>query len=52
MGKVKNTVNVTCMSNNVGIGIQDFFKLREQNHFYNDKTSFNKERWESGDDVT
>ena len=52
MGKVKNTVNVTYMSNNVGIGIQDFLKLREQNHFYIDKTSFIKEWWESGDDVT
>ena len=52
MGKVKNTVNVTCMSNNVGIGIQDFAKLREQNKFYIDKTSFIKEWWESGDDVT
>ena len=52
MEKVKNTVNVTYMSNNVGIGIQDFFKLREQNHFYIDKTSFIKEWWESGDDVT
>ena len=40
------------MANNVGIGIQDFLKLREQNHFYIDKTSFIKEWWESGDDVT
>ena len=31
--KVKNTVNVMNRSNNVGIGIQDFLKLREQNHF-------------------
>ena len=44
-----NTVN---MQNNVGIGIQDFLKLREQNHFYVDKTLFIKEWWESGDDVT
>ena len=44
-----NTVN---MQNNVGIGIQDFLKLREQNHFYVDKTPFIKEWWESGDDVT
>ena len=50
--KVKNTVNVMNRSNNVGIGIQDFLKLREQNHFYIDKTSFIKEWWESGDDVT
>ena len=40
------------MGRTVGIGIQDFFKLREQNHFYIDKTSFIKEWWESGDDVT
>ncbi|MBQ3514669.1 MAG: AAA family ATPase [Agathobacter sp.] len=40
------------MQNNVGIGIQDFLKLREQNHFYVDKTPFIKEWWESGDDVT
>ena len=40
------------MANNVGIGIQDFLKLREQNHFYIDKTSFIKEWWESGDAVT
>ena len=52
MGKVKNTVNVTCMSNNVGIGIQDFLELRENHKFYIDKTSFIKEWWESGDDVT
>ena len=38
--------------NSVGIGIQDFAKLREQNKFYIDKTSFIKEWWESGDDVT
>ena len=52
MGKVKNTVNVTCMSNNVGIGIQDFLELRENHKFYIDKTSFIKEWWESGDSVT
>ena len=34
MGKVKNTVNATCMSNNVGIGIQDFLELRENHKFY------------------
>ena len=45
-------VNMVNMQNNVGIGIQDFLKLREQNHFYIDKTSFIKEWWESGDDVT
>ena len=52
MGKVKNTVNVTCMSNNVGIGIQDFLELRENHKFYIDKTSFIKEWWEKGDSVT
>ena len=36
----------------VGIGIQDFAKLREMNHFYIDKTSFIREWWDSGDDVT
>ena len=45
-------VNMVNMQNNVGIGIQDFLKLREQNHFYVDKTPFIKEWWESGDDVT
>ena len=52
MGKVKNTVNATCMSNNVGIGIQDFLELRENHKFYIDKTSFIKDWWESGDSVT
>ena len=36
----------------IGIGIQDFAKLREEKRFYIDKTSFIKEWWESGDDVT
>ena len=36
----------------VGIGVQDFSKLREENLFYIDKTAFIKEWWESGDDVT
>ncbi|MBO5302815.1 MAG: AAA family ATPase, partial [Lachnospiraceae bacterium] len=36
----------------VGIGVQDFSKLREENLFYIDKTSFIKEWWESGDEVT
>ena len=45
-------VNMVNMQNSVGIGIQDFLKLREQNHFYVDKTPFIKEWWESGDDVT
>ena len=40
------------MVSKVAIGIQDFAKLREQNLFYIDKTSFLKEWWESGDEVT
>ena len=52
MGKVENKVNVTYMSNDVGIGIQDFLELRENHKFYIDKTSFIKEWWESGDSVT
>ncbi len=43
---------VICMERKVAIGIQSFDKLREDNHFYVDKTSFIKEWWESGDDVT
>ena len=40
------------MKKTVGIGVQDFSKLREENLFYIDKTTFIKEWWESGDDVT
>ena len=40
------------MARTVGIGIQDFSKIRENDYFYMDKTSFIKEWWESGDDVT
>ena len=40
------------MGRTVGIGIQDFAKLREGQFFYIDKTSFIKEWWESGDDAT
>lgn len=40
------------MRNNIAIGVQDFAKLREGNHFYIDKTSFIKEWWENADDVT
>ncbi|MBQ4529363.1 MAG: AAA family ATPase [Lachnospiraceae bacterium] len=40
------------MTGNVAIGIQSFSKLIEGNYFYIDKTSFIKEWWESGDDVT
>ena len=40
------------MGRTVGIGIQEFDKIIEGNYFYVDKTSFIKEWWESGDDVT
>ena len=45
-------INTASMTNTAGIGIQDFLKLRENHYFYIDKTSFIKEWWESGDDVT
>lgn len=40
------------MARTVGIGIQDFGKLIENDYFYVDKTHFIKEWWEGGDDVT
>lgn len=40
------------MARTVGIGIQDFEKIRERNVFYVDKTKFIQEWWESQDDVT
>ena len=40
------------MARTVGIGHQDFEKLRMKNNFYVDKTSFIREWWESDDDVT
>lgn len=40
------------MARTIGIGIQDYAKIRENNYFYIDKTSFIKEWWESGDSVT
>ena len=40
------------MGRAVAIGIQSFEKIREGNYFYIDKTSFIKNWWESGDDVT
>ena len=40
------------MARTVGIGIQNFDKVRENQYFYIDKTSFIKEWWEAGDDVT
>ena len=43
---------VVRMEKKVAIGVQRFDKLREENCFYIDKTSFIKGWWESGDDVT
>lgn len=40
------------MARTVGIGIQSFEEIRENNYFYVDKTSFIKEWWEGGDSVT
>ena len=40
------------MARTVGIGIQDFEKIRERKCLYIDKTDFIREWWESGDDVT
>lgn len=40
------------MARTVGIGIQDFGKIIENDYFYIDKTFFIKEWWESGDEVT
>ncbi len=40
------------MARTVAIGLQDFEKVIQENYFYIDKTSFIKEWWESGDEVT
>ena len=40
------------MARTVGIGIQDFGKIIQNNCFYVDKTAFIKEWWENQDDVT
>lgn len=40
------------MARTVGIGIQDFGKIIENNCFYVDKTAFIKEWWEKQDEVT
>ena len=40
------------MPKTIAIGVQDFAKLRENDNFYIDKTSFIQEWWESGDAVT
>ena len=36
----------------ISVGNQDFKSIRENNYFYIDKTSFIKEWWENGDNVT
>ena len=40
------------MARTVGIGHQDFEKVRVKNNFYIDKTDFIKEWWEADDEVT
>ena len=40
------------MGRTVGIGIQDFEDVIKGNYYYVDKTSFIKEWWDNGDDVT
>ncbi len=40
------------MARTIGIGIQDFHKIIDNNCFYVDKTDFIKEWWENKDDVT
>ena len=40
------------MARRIGIGNQDFEKIRINNYFYIDKTKFIREWWESGDEVT
>ena len=40
------------MQQAISVGNQDFKSIRENNYFYIDKTSFIKEWWENGDNVT
>ena len=40
------------MNSTISIGMQDFGKLIRSGVFYVDKTSFIKEWWENGDNVT
>ena len=40
------------MKRTVGIGHQDFAKIRQENIFYVDKTKFIREWWEAKDEVT
>lgn len=40
------------MARTTAIGVQNFSEIIENNYFYVDKTSFIKEWWENGDEVT
>ena len=40
------------MARTLGVGHQDFEKIRMTNKFYIDKTHFIKEWWEADDEVT
>ncbi len=40
------------MTRTVGIGKQDFEKIRINNNFYIDKTDFIRQWWEADDDMT
>lgn len=40
------------MTRSIGIGLQNFEKIRMLNNFYIDKTDFIREWWESNDEVT
>ncbi|MCD8067779.1 MAG: ATP-binding protein [Lachnospiraceae bacterium] len=40
------------MGKTIGIGVQDFGKIRTKDYFYIDKTDFIREWWKSGADVT
>ncbi len=40
------------MARRVGVGHQDFEKIRKKNNFYVDKTDFIREWWETDDEVT
>ena len=44
--------NCNNMARTVGIGYQDFAKVRQESIFYVDKTSFIREWWEGKDEVT
>ncbi|MDE6202995.1 MAG: AAA family ATPase, partial [Lachnospiraceae bacterium] len=41
-----------CVMRTIGIGRQDFEKVRLNNNFYVDKTDFIRKWWEADDDVT